>query len=74
MTAILVIATAFLTYTATTLLAGNGYLAVYICGILIGNAKMPYRKNVSNFMDGITWLAQIVVFINQRRQELSNKS
>lgn len=63
MTAILVIATAFLTYTATTLLAGNGYLAVYMCGILIGNAKMPYRKNVSNFMDGITWLAQIVVFI-----------
>ena len=63
MTSILVAATAFLTFTATTDLQGNGYLAVYVCGIVLGDSKVPFRKGVSKFMDGITWLAQIVVFI-----------
>lgn len=63
MVSILAIATVFLTFTATTALGGNGYLAVYICGIVFGNSRVPLKKGVSRFMDGITWLAQIVVFI-----------
>lgn len=63
MISILVVGTVFLTFTVTTLLGGNGYLAVYICGIVFGNSKVPLHKSVSRFMDGLTWLAQIVVFI-----------
>lgn len=63
MVSILVMATVFLTFTATTFMGGNGYLAVYICGILFGNSKLPFRKSVLKFMDGVTWLAQIIVFI-----------
>lgn len=63
MLSILVMATVFLTFTATTALSGNGYLAVYICGIVFGNSRLPLRKGVLRFMDGVTWLAQIVVFI-----------
>lgn len=63
MISILAVATVFLTFTATTLLEGNGYLAVYICGIVFGNSRVPFKKSVSRFMDGLTWLAQIVVFI-----------
>lgn len=63
MIAILLFALVFLTFTLTTLLKGNGYLAVYLCGIVIGNSKIPYKRGVTKFMDGITWLAQIVMFI-----------
>jgi len=63
MISILIIGSIFLTYTATTALKGNGYLAVYICGIMLGNSSLPYHKSISKFMNGLTWLAQIVVFL-----------
>lgn len=63
MISILVIGSAFLTFALATALGGNGYLAVYIAGIVFGNSQFPFRKGVAKFMDGITWIAQIVVFI-----------
>ncbi len=63
MSSILVIAMVFLTYALTTDFGGNGYLAVYICGIVLGNSTLAHRRSISKFMDGLTWLAQIVVFI-----------
>ena len=63
MTSILILASVFFTFAATTAMNGNGYLAVYICGIYIGNAYIPGKRSVSKFMDGLTWLAQIVVFL-----------
>ncbi|MDE6628137.1 MAG: potassium/proton antiporter [Muribaculaceae bacterium] len=63
MLAVITLAAVFLTYTATADLGGNGYLAVYICGIILGNSRIPCRRGISKFMDGLTWLAQIVVFL-----------
>lgn len=63
MSAILVIGSVFLTYAGTAALGGNGYLAVYICGIVLGNSRIPHHRGISKFMDGMTWLAQIVVFL-----------
>jgi len=63
MTAILILASVFFTFAATSAMQGNGYLAVYICGIYLGNSKLPTKRAVSKFMDGLTWLAQIVVFL-----------
>lgn len=63
MTSILILASVFFTFAAATALKGNGYLAVYICGILLGNSAIPGKRAVSRFMDGLTWLAQIVVFL-----------
>lgn len=63
MSAILLIAAMFLSYSLTADFGGNGYLAVYICGIVAGNSRMPYSRSISKFMDGMTWLAQIVVFL-----------
>lgn len=63
MVSILILAGAFLSFALTTDLGGNGYLAVYICGIITGNADIASRRGISRFMDGMTWLAQIVVFI-----------
>ena len=61
--AIMLLSVMFFSYTTTTYLSGNGYLAVYIAGIIIGNHKIPYRKDISSFFDGITWLVQIVMFL-----------
>ena len=41
---------------------GNGYLATYIYGIIIGNQHLKNKKAITNFFDGITALVQICVF------------
>ncbi|RRD62855.1 potassium/proton antiporter [Tannerella forsythia] len=60
---ILLIAVAFFTLSVTDLIGGNGYLAVYITGIIIGNNRIPHRREIATFMDGLTWLFQIIMFI-----------
>ncbi len=60
---ILLLAAAFFTFAATTLLKGNGYLAVYIAGLVVGNSKIIHKKSISTFFDGFTWLWQIVMFL-----------
>jgi cell volume regulation protein A len=60
---ILLIASAFLIFSASTLLKGNGYLAVYIAGLVIGNYKIIHKKSIITFFDGFTWLFQIIMFI-----------
>ena len=60
---ILLLSIVFATFTITDLLKGNGYLAVYIVGVIVGNAKLVYRKEINTFMDGLTWLFQIIMFL-----------
>ena len=60
---ILMLSVVFFTFTVTEALKGNGYLAVYIAGIVVGNAKIQGRRDVQTFFDGLTWLFQIVMFL-----------
>ncbi len=60
---ILLLAGAFFTFASTTLLKGNGYLAVYIAGLVVGNSKLIHKKSIGTFFDGFTWLWQIVMFL-----------
>lgn len=61
---ILLLAFVFFTFSFTDRIHGNGYLAVYIAGIMVGNNKIPYRKDTATFMDGLSWLCQIVMFLS----------
>ena len=61
---ILLLSLIFITFTTTDLLNGNGYLAVYIAGVVVGNARLAYRKEINTFMNGLTWLFQIVMFLS----------
>jgi len=61
---ILLLSLVFITFTVTDLLRGNGYLAVYITGVVVGNARLAYRKEINTFMNGLTWLVQIVMFLS----------
>lgn len=60
---ILLLAFVLFTFSITSLLNGNGYLAVYIAGMMVGNHKIAYRKETNTFMDGLTWLFQIIMFL-----------
>ncbi len=60
---ILILSFVFFTFTVTDLLKGNGYLAVYIAGIIVGNSKIANRKETQTFFNGLTWLVQIVMFL-----------
>ena len=52
-----------ITYTITDSLHGNGYLAVYVAGLVTGNHKLSYRREMTTFMNGLTWLMQVVMFL-----------
>lgn len=60
---ILLLSFIFFTFTVTDLCKGNGYLAVYIAGIMVGNNRITNRKEISTFMNGMTWLFQIIMFL-----------
>lgn len=61
---ILLLAFVFFTFSLTDRIYGNGYLAVYIAGIMVGNHKIPNRRETATFMDGLSWLCQIVMFLS----------
>lgn len=60
---ILLLTTAFFTFAVTTLCKGNGYLAVYLAGLVVGNARIVHKKSMGTFFDGFAWLWQIVMFL-----------
>lgn len=59
---ILFLAAALGAYGLPSLISGNGYLSVYIAGVIIGNAELPKKREAVTFLNGITGLCQIAVF------------
>lgn len=53
----------FFIFSLTEHIGGNGYLAVYIAGIVMGNSKLAENKSISSFLDGLVWLVQIIMFL-----------
>lgn len=60
---ILMLFMAFFMYSFTNTIYGNGYLAVYVGGLVIGNSKMQYSNTIAKFFDGVSWLSQLVMFL-----------
>ena len=60
---IMAVAICFLTFSLTDTFGGNGYLAIYVTGIVIGNEKVSFRRETITFIDGLSWLCQIVMFL-----------
>ena len=50
-------------FASTYFLKGNGYLAVYIAGLVIGNSKFSHKRTSMKFMDGFAWMSQILLFL-----------
>jgi len=60
---VIMLSIVFFTFSVTELAKGNGYLAVYIAGIIMGNSPFVRKRECMKFMDGITWLCQAIVFL-----------
>jgi len=54
---------AIFTYSVTHALGGNGFLAIYLCAIIMGNSNMLRRRSFIKFYDGQAWLMQIILFL-----------
>lgn len=60
---IMVLSACVFIFGVTYYLKGNPYLAVYIGGLIIGNTKFTRKRQTKSFFDGLTWLAQLVMFL-----------
>jgi potassium/hydrogen antiporter len=60
---ILVFTSAIFIFSFTYFIKGNGYLAVYIGGLIIGNSKFVHKRSALKFLDGLAWLSQILMFL-----------
>jgi cell volume regulation protein A len=60
---VLVLAIMFLSFSATNLIGGNGFLAVYLCAIYLGNQELIHKKKILKSWDSFAWLMQIVLFL-----------
>lgn len=60
---VIVLALMFFTFSFTDTIRGNGFLAVYIAGLVLGNSKVIHKKQILRFFDGMAWIMQIVLFL-----------
>lgn len=60
---VLVIAIMFFSFSATNFVGGNGFLAVYLCAVILGNQELIHKKKILKSFDSFAWLMQIVLFL-----------
>ena len=60
---VLTIAMMFFSYSFTELIGGNGFLAIYISGLVVGNSSFVHKRSLLKFYDGFAWLMQIIMFL-----------
>lgn len=60
---VLVIALMFFCFSFTDFLGGNGFLAVYLLAIMLGNEELIHKKKYIKSFDSFAWLMQIVMFL-----------
>ena len=60
---VLVIALMGFTFSFTDFIGGNGFLAIYLASVYIGNHDFIHKKTIMRFFDGVAWLMQIVLFL-----------
>ncbi|MDO5518474.1 MAG: potassium/proton antiporter [Clostridium sp.] len=59
---IFIIALVLLSYSLSEYVHGSGYLSVYLTGIILGNSRITNKIILVHFFDGVTGLAQIIIF------------
>lgn len=60
---LLAVASCIFTYATTNILGGSGFLAVYLMGYLVGNARLPQIIHILRMHDGLAWISQIGMFL-----------
>lgn len=60
---VLAITWMYLTFSVTNALGGNGFLAIYLSAIYLGNKELIHKKTIIKMFDGLAWLMQIILFL-----------
>jgi len=60
---IFVLALALLVFAAAGYVGGSGFLAVYVAGLIAGNVRLRAAHQLRRFQSGVSWLAQIIMFL-----------
>lgn len=60
---VITLAAVLFTYSSITIIGGNGFIGVYVCGLTMASLKFVNKKTLIKFHDAIAWLMQIVMFL-----------
>jgi cell volume regulation protein A len=60
---VFVLASVGLVYGLTSVVGGSGFLAVYVCGLVMGKSDIVQKRWMLRFFDGLAWLSQIAMFL-----------
>ena len=60
---VLSIALALVVFGGAAVAGGSGFLAIYIAGVILGNAEFIHKRSLINFHDGLSWLMQVAMFL-----------
>lgn len=60
---VLTIAVVLVSYAATAVLGGSGFLATYVTGLVMGRYDFVHKRSLARFHDGLAWLMQITMFL-----------
>lgn len=60
---ILVFTICIFIFSFTYFIKGNGFLAVYIGGLVLGNSRFAHKRSAVNFFDGMAWMSQLLLFL-----------
>jgi len=60
---VLTLGLAMFTYSLTHSIGGNGFLAIYLCAVILGNSNIVHKRSLIKFYDGQAWLMQIILFL-----------
>ncbi|HEY9420065.1 MAG TPA: potassium/proton antiporter, partial [Thermoanaerobaculia bacterium] len=60
---VLSLAVAMIAFGFPTLMAGSGFLAVYLAALVLGSGRIPYRTGLIHFHDAAAWCGQVAMFL-----------
>lgn len=60
---VLTLSLALFTYGASAAIGGNGFLSIYLAGLIMGNSEFLKRRTITSFHEGLAWLMQITMFL-----------
>jgi cell volume regulation protein A len=60
---VLMTAIMFFSFAATSFVGGNGFMAVYLTSVILGNTELIHKKQILRWFDGMAWFMQITLFV-----------
>jgi cell volume regulation protein A len=56
------VAWVLISYGISQILGANGFMACYVCGMILNSSRYNYQKALSKFHNGVAWLMQVGLF------------